>query len=121
MPEDKYRVVELLQLDGHMVGMTGDGVNDAPALKKANVGIAVHGATDAARSAASIVLLLPGLHASAFNFTAVPFNELLLWCSCRWHYDLSLHFPAHAFVCAVPHHLHHSLYHLLVLHHCHLG
>jgi H+-transporting ATPase len=61
VPEDKFRVVELLQKEGHLVGMTGDGVNDAPALKKANVGIAVHGCTDAARSAADIVLLQPGL------------------------------------------------------------
>jgi H+-transporting ATPase len=63
VPEDKYRVVELLQKDNYRVAMTGDGVNDAPALKKAEVGIAVHGATDAARSAASIVLLEPGLGA----------------------------------------------------------
>ncbi|KAJ1659708.1 hypothetical protein IWQ61_001261 [Dispira simplex] len=61
IPEHKYRVVELLQNKGYLVGMTGDGVNDAPALKKANVGIAVHGCTDAARSAADIVLLAPGL------------------------------------------------------------
>ncbi|KXN71838.1 H(+)-ATPase [Conidiobolus coronatus NRRL 28638] len=61
IPEHKYRVVELLQNKGHLVGMTGDGVNDAPALKKANVGIAVHDCTDAARSAADIVLLAPGL------------------------------------------------------------
>jgi H+-transporting ATPase len=61
IPEHKYRVVELLQNKGLLVGMTGDGVNDAPALKKANVGIAVHGCTDAARSAADIVLLAPGL------------------------------------------------------------
>ena len=61
-PEDKYNIVDILQKHGHAVGMTGDGVNDAPALKKADCGIAVSGATDAARAAASIVLLAPGLH-----------------------------------------------------------
>jgi len=60
-PEHKYEIVELMQGTGHIVGMTGDGVNDAPALKKADAGIAVQGSTDAAKSAAAIVLTKPGL------------------------------------------------------------
>jgi H+-transporting ATPase len=60
-PEHKYHIVDVLQKRGHIVGMTGDGVNDAPALKKADAGVAVSGATDAARAASDIVLLTPGL------------------------------------------------------------
>ncbi|MGN8159594.1 plasma-membrane proton-efflux P-type ATPase [Salinisphaera sp. SWV1] len=60
-PEHKFHIVDVLQQHGHMVGMTGDGVNDAPALKKADCGIAVAGATDAANAAAAIVLTTPGL------------------------------------------------------------
>ncbi len=60
-PEHKHHIVDVLQRKGHIVGMTGDGVNDAPGLHQANVGIAVSGATDVARAAADIVLLSPGL------------------------------------------------------------
>ncbi|UKZ78840.1 hypothetical protein TrVFT333_006586 [Trichoderma virens FT-333] len=60
-PEHKYRVVEMLQQRGHLTAMTGDGVNDAPSLKKADCGIAVEGSTEAAQAAADIVFLAPGL------------------------------------------------------------
>ncbi|MFO1148308.1 MAG: plasma-membrane proton-efflux P-type ATPase [Alsobacter sp.] len=60
-PEHKYAIVKALQSAGHIVGMTGDGVNDAPALKQADCGVAVSGATDAARSAAALILTAPGL------------------------------------------------------------
>lgn len=62
-PQHKYNVVDILQQRGHLVAMTGDGVNDAPSLKKADTGIAVEGSTDAARSAADIIFLAPGLSA----------------------------------------------------------
>jgi len=60
-PEDKYVVVQSLQAGGHVTGMTGDGVDDAPALRQAEVGIAVSSATDVAKGAASVVLAEPGL------------------------------------------------------------
>lgn len=60
-PEDKFKLVQNLQRSGHVVGMTGDGVNDAPALKQAEVGVAVANATDVAKAAASLVLTTPGL------------------------------------------------------------
>jgi magnesium-transporting ATPase (P-type) len=60
-PEDKFVVVQQLQAAGHVTGMTGDGINDAPALRQAEVGIAVSSATDVAKGAASVVLTEPGL------------------------------------------------------------
>ena len=61
MPEHKFAIVQAMRDLGHVTGMTGDGVNDAPALKRADIGIAVHGATDAAKAAAAVVLTEPGL------------------------------------------------------------
>ncbi|HVU15201.1 MAG TPA: plasma-membrane proton-efflux P-type ATPase [Phototrophicaceae bacterium] len=60
-PEDKYKLVQALQAAGHIVGMTGDGINDAPAIRQADIGVAVNNATDIAKLAASLVLTAPGL------------------------------------------------------------
>jgi H+-transporting ATPase len=61
LPEDKYKLVKAFQKAGHVVGMCGDGANDAPALRQAQIGIAVSTATDVAKSAAGMVLTEPGL------------------------------------------------------------
>ena len=84
-PEDKYRLVEALQSKDHIVAMTGDGVNDAPALKKADVGIAVSGATDAARSASDLVLLAPGLRViqEAIRFARMTFARMQSYATFR--------------------------------------
>ncbi len=80
-PEDKYRIVKLLQAEGHMVGMTGDGVNDAPALKQAEMGIAVSNATDVAKAAASVVLTEPGVTVivDAIKISRRTYQRMLSW------------------------------------------
>ena len=80
-PEDKYKVVKLLQSRGHMVGMTGDGVNDSPALKQAEVGIAVDNSTDVAKASASIVLTEPGLKVilNAVGTSRQIYQRMLTW------------------------------------------
>lgn len=80
-PEDKYRIVKLLQENGYMVGMTGDGVNDAPALKQAEMGIAVSNATDVAKASASVVLLEPGVRVivEAIERSRETYQRMLTW------------------------------------------
>jgi H+-transporting ATPase len=80
-PEDKYRIVRLLQSRGHMVGMTGDGVNDAPALKQAEVGIAVSNSADVAKASASIVLTEPGTQQiiEAMKTSRQIYQRMLTW------------------------------------------
>ena len=80
-PEDKYKIVKLLQSGGHMVGMTGDGVNDAPALKQAEMGIAVSNSTDVAKAAASVVLTESGLGViiDAVIISRQTYQRMLTW------------------------------------------
>ena len=80
-PEDKYHIVRLLQSRGHIVGMTGDGVNDAPALKQAEIGIAVDGSSDVARASASVVLTRAGIEviAEAIKTSRQIYQRMLTW------------------------------------------
>jgi len=80
-PEDKYKIVKLLQSGGHMVGMTGDGVNDAPALKQAEMGIAVSNSTDVAKASASVVLTEPGISViiDAITISRRTYQRMLTW------------------------------------------
>jgi len=80
-PEDKYKIIKLLQNNGHTVGMTGDGVNDSPALKQADLGTAVSEATDVAKASASIVLTQPGLSEiiNAVKISRKTYQRMLTW------------------------------------------
>lgn len=80
-PEDKYRMVKLLQSDGHFVGMTGDGVNDAPALKQAEMGIAVSNSSDVAKASASVVLIESGVRViiDAIKTSRQVYQRMLTW------------------------------------------
>ncbi|MEW6585831.1 MAG: HAD-IC family P-type ATPase, partial [Nitrospirota bacterium] len=80
-PEDKFRIVKLLQSRGHIVGMTGDGVNDAPALKQAEMGIAVSNSADVAKAAASVVLTEPGMGViiDAITISRQTYQRMLSW------------------------------------------
>jgi H+-transporting ATPase len=82
MPEDKFHIVQALQSHGHTVGMCGDGANDAPALRQAQIGIAVFSATDVAKSAAGIVLTEPGLGGivAAVREGRITFQRILTYC-----------------------------------------
>jgi H+-transporting ATPase len=85
-PEHKHQIVEMLQRRGHLTAMTGDGVNDAPALKKADCGIAVEGASDAARSAAAVVFLDEGLSTiiTAIKVARQIFHRMKAYIVCEY-------------------------------------
>jgi len=80
-PEDKYKIVKLLQSRRHMVGMTGDGVNDAPALRQAEMGIAVDNSTDVAKASASVVLTEPGVAViiDTIKISRQTYQRMLTW------------------------------------------
>ena len=80
-PEEKFHLVQALQRSGRIAGMTGDGVNDAPALKQAEVGIAVHSASDVAKASAQIVLTVPGLQGivSVVSGGRRVYRRMLTW------------------------------------------
>ncbi|MCI1955679.1 MAG: plasma-membrane proton-efflux P-type ATPase [Oscillospiraceae bacterium] len=80
-PEDKFQIVQLLQNAGHMVGMTGDGVNDSPALKQAELGTAVSSATDVAKASAGVVLTKPGLSEiiDTIGTSRQTYQRMLTW------------------------------------------
>ena len=80
-PEDKYEIIRVLQKEGHVVGMTGDGVNDSPALKQAELGVAVDKATDVARASASTVLTKPGLGEiiDTIQISRGTFQRIMTW------------------------------------------
>jgi H+-transporting ATPase len=80
-PEDKYRIVKLLQSQGHLVGMTGDGVNDAPALKQAEMGISVSESSDVAKASASMVITEPGVKViiDAIKTSRHIYQRMLTW------------------------------------------
>jgi H+-transporting ATPase len=80
-PEDKYKIVRLLQSAGHTVGMTGDGVNDAPALKQSEMGIAMSNSADVAKASASVVLTEPGINViiDAVKISRQTYQRMLTW------------------------------------------
>ncbi|KAH3901727.1 probable Plasma membrane ATPase 1 [Saccharomycodes ludwigii] len=106
-PQHKYNVVEILQNRGYLVAMTGDGVNDAPSLKKADTGIAVEGASDAARSAADIVFLAPGLSAiiDALKTSRQIFHRMYSYVVYRIALSLHLEIFLGMWICILNHSL----------------